>query len=131
MSGISDCFGFYPKDAFFSSSHWNRSISEVKEDDKKVLEKWCRGRLVFGYVPIFSVISGITRISSMSFYQKAPLGFRVVNVIRGVLEILQLGLLFLIPDLIVTFARYLSHKEDGEGLGQFESKIEQYRYLRS
>ncbi|MEZ5315504.1 MAG: hypothetical protein R3E91_04785 [Chlamydiales bacterium] len=124
---ISHSFGFYCSQSSFDSSPWK--INQYSSGAAKIGFMFIQ---IAGYIPIISILGGILRIyacCSKNGLQKGeasvPLGFRVVNVIRGVLEILQLGPLFLIPDLIVTLARYVvSHRNQPQKrLHQLISRI--------
>lgn len=61
-----------------------------------------------GYFPILGTITGCMRICIASFrlsQEKDSAFFFKVQIIRGSVEALSLGFLFIIPDLIMTFGR--------------------------
>lgn len=62
---------------------------------------------VAGYLPLVGAIVGIWRIASQGFHagQKGVHGWEPFQIARGVVEVLGLGSLLLIPDLVVTIRR--------------------------
>lgn len=69
---------------------------------------------VLGYIPGIGTIVGIARIiffgkfiPSNNHYSKNELAFSIFQVARGCIEIVWLGSIFLIPDLIFTINREL------------------------
>ncbi|MEZ5315506.1 MAG: hypothetical protein R3E91_04795 [Chlamydiales bacterium] len=114
MSAISDCFGFYPSNTYYLSSSW-RLLYRLQPGIFHI-QAFNFVRFL-GYLPIFSILAGISKFRTLNALNQrdVSLSFRCISVIRGVLEILQLGLLFLIPDLIVTLGRYLSYRNQAQG----------------
>lgn len=64
--------------------------------------------LIAGYIPGLGLVAGGMHIGFAVTDKNLNMGTRVITVIRGVCEILGLGLLFLIPDLIVSMVRHIS-----------------------
>ena len=89
MSAV-DYFGFYGRsddlpDYYYSINKYN----------------------VAGYCPIVGIGTACIRFAIAAKTPDMSMSLRVTLVIRGIIEALGGGLLFLIPDLIVTIGRYL------------------------
>lgn len=60
---------------------------------------------VVGMIPVVGSIMGLARIIFSCMISRRHLPNRSYHLIRGTIELLSLGFLLLIPDLIVTFSR--------------------------
>lgn len=66
------------------------------------------------YIPLVSMLVGVIRISG-AYENAKTLGSKVQHIIRGTIEFLNLGVLLLIPDLILTaYRHYLKSSIDSK-----------------
>ena len=63
---------------------------------------------ILGYIPVIGILIGAVRIDTAR-RENLSMATKVTMIVRGILEIMGLGLLFLIPDLIVSIGRHLCH----------------------
>ncbi|HEY4832343.1 MAG TPA: hypothetical protein VIH61_07290, partial [Waddliaceae bacterium] len=78
--------------------------------------------LISGYIPIIGIIAGLTHICEAK-HKKMGLLSKVGLVARGVIECLGGGLLFLIPDLIVTMHRFFCTSRPPLGSSRVSNNI--------
>jgi hypothetical protein len=83
--------------------HTAASMADIKGDTKPGLPKYNIYR-VMGYLPIAGIITGVTEINFGKNHENPST--RVYAIVRGIFEMLGLGILFLIPDAIVSIHRH-------------------------
>lgn len=97
---IADQFGFHS--TYFSSL----GNTDLQGERKGMMQRNVIS--IMGYIPIVGIISGIIRIvlsAQQMNKEKCDKAYHAVHITRGVFEILGLGSLYLIPDLLVTAGR--------------------------
>jgi len=110
IASIYNSFGFHTINSVMSflppNERNNIPQNEIKELGTAV--KIQNALMVSGYFPLIGAYMGYKRVSmNVKNDCKDPVSVRIVEVIRGILEILCLGILFLIPDLLVSFHRHV------------------------
>jgi len=87
----------------YNFTGWHTETSRAKEMNSLEVTKYnvLRG---FGYVPVIGIFTGLADINIGK--DEKDLATRVYGIARGILEIIGLGILFLIPDAIVSIHRH-------------------------
>lgn len=60
-----------------------------------------------GYYPILGIIPGLRRLTDIN-EDLQPVAVRTAHYVRGLFEVLGFGIIYLIPDLVVTLNRFYS-----------------------
>jgi len=83
------------------------SIGDPSIKEQGIARGWqtSNWKKIGGYIPLVGTILGAMRIYEAATASKDELSNKVNHILRGCVELLSLGLLFFIPDLIVTLAR--------------------------
>jgi hypothetical protein len=95
---ISNIYGF---------TGWHSQASSRKEG-RGIRPSVYNAVIGAGYLPVVGIFTGILHLATAK--EKQSLATRVYLIIRGVLEIVGLGSLLLIPDLIVSIHRHFCAK---------------------
>jgi hypothetical protein len=94
IAELSSTFGFHTADTFPRKTEHGTSPAVISNIFN-----------VIGYCPGAGVALGALRIYG-AIKVDAPTSIKIANVIRGILEILGLGLLYFTPDVIATIIRF-------------------------
>ena len=118
---LSNEFGFYSNPAGYAERVQNpHEVGDARPSKKVSHADFQEGAYkginrinALGYIPIVGIAMGILRITDAT-QNRASLSAagKKVQVIRGVSEILGVGLLFSIPDQIVTIGREFKMRTD-------------------
>lgn len=98
ITSVSDLFGFH-------SAKTVTPEENDSDDTKQGKARTLNAMNIIGYIPIFGIISGIIRFW-LAFRHADNAECKVALITRAIVEIVGAGLLFAIPDLIVSIGRH-------------------------
>lgn len=106
----------------FESEKCYSSLYDLPYGSPETMIRYHNLAKIGGYVPVIGFFTGALRIEL--FVRKGGVENRMFHLIRAIFEILGLGILFLVPDIVVTTVRHIAvclKKDDN-----FLSSIENY-----